>query len=122
MPLVRVSNGGTFSETLLWSNPSPTVSYSSGTVNLSDNVTNYDYIKVTFRSSTTKSLTRSLIFEQKDWINTRSSTGDGTSMNPACAMSASGNRNFYWASNTSITFGTCTTTKGCIPYAIYGLK
>ena len=46
------SGGGSDTETVLWTNGSPTSSFAQKTVTLSDNINNYDYIKMTFRYST----------------------------------------------------------------------
>lgn len=47
-------SGGGLTETTLWTNPSPTSAMTSGTlITLSDDYTNYDYLKFTYRVSTT---------------------------------------------------------------------
>lgn len=47
------SGGGSATETVLWTNGSPTSSFASQTVTLSQTIENFDYIKIVFRKSTT---------------------------------------------------------------------
>lgn len=49
---LRTKGGGggsaTWVETILWANPSPTSDFAAQTVNLSDDMNNYDYLKVSY--------------------------------------------------------------------------
>ena len=47
--------GGKYTETSLWTNSAPTSSFAQQEVTLSDNIDNYDFIKVNFRNSTSDS-------------------------------------------------------------------
>ena len=45
--------GGTWVETILWANPSPTSNFAAQTVTLSDDINNYDYLKVSCENHNT---------------------------------------------------------------------
>ena len=47
------SGGGSATETVLWTNPNPTSSFSEQAVQLSQSIEDFDLIKVTFKLSTT---------------------------------------------------------------------
>ena len=54
-------SGGGLTETDLWTNPSPTSSFGSDTVTLSQSYKNFDYLKISFRWSTSDSTSFSAI-------------------------------------------------------------
>ena len=63
MALYRCGSGGaTSTETVLWTNGSPTSAFGAQTITLSDIVTNYDYLKITGRWSTTDDTSRNFIY------------------------------------------------------------
>ena len=49
---VTVNVSASLTETSLWTNPAPTSNFALQTVNLSDSVANYDYIKVKYKTNT----------------------------------------------------------------------
>ena len=49
--------GGTIRSTSLWTNSSPTSSFAQQTISLGDNLSNYQYVRVRYRCSTTNSTT-----------------------------------------------------------------
>lgn len=53
MALYRTGVGGSATETVLWTNGSPTSSFGEQTVQLSQSIEDFDLIKVTFKLSTT---------------------------------------------------------------------
>ena len=59
--------GGRYTETSLWTNPSPTSEYSGGNVTLSDSLSNYKYIKIKTRLATTNANTWSTIYLVNDF-------------------------------------------------------
>lgn len=63
------------SETVLWTNASPTSTFNSQTVTLSDDINNYDYIKITYRASTTLTSTLSIMLSLEEWLKTTNATG-----------------------------------------------
>lgn len=52
---------GTFQETTLWENSSPTASFSGQAVTLSDDITNYDYVRIYWNNNTSSSENASII-------------------------------------------------------------
>lgn len=131
---VNVSGGG-MTETLLWENPNPTADFSASTVTLSDNLSNYDYIKfVAYRnkSSRTGINVYEIIVNRDSFVKVQSQYAYGGSY--FCFYAKYGNTNEYkrpvrYSSDTGIYFLNCTslnssgtTNSYCIPAAIYGLK
>ena len=94
--------GGKQTETVLWQNSAPTSNLpSSGytqEVTLSDDMTNYDYIKVTFRASTTNSTSMSVLVSSSDIAAVVN--GSNTVSVPAMATSLTSN----WGSSRKFTF------------------
>ena len=56
------NRGGTLKETTLWTNPSPTSNFDTQDVTLSDDYTNYDYVKFYVRTSTTNATLGEVIY------------------------------------------------------------
>ncbi len=61
------SGGGKMTETTLWTNSSPTSTMADTTATLSDNLSNYDYLKVTYRISTSNATTNEVIVPVSDF-------------------------------------------------------
>ena len=125
------NRGGTeLKETVLWTNPSPTVSFGAQTVTLSQNIEDFQYIAVYNRVSTTntsESYVMCTVDEFKNFILT------GTHTNMALGIRLSGNRSFaravYYSNATQIEFANAyemTAPSGnnayVIPTKIVGLK
>ena len=55
--------GGTLRETVLWTNASPTSQMAETSITLSEDITNFDYIKIYWRLSTTNDLECSILVE-----------------------------------------------------------
>jgi hypothetical protein len=118
---------GEFQETILWTNPNPTTGFESRTVNLSESVRNFKYIKATIRKSTTDNTVRGIIADIDTF--TASTTDSPVSYS---FMFGSGRvvRAVRYTTDTSVLFGNAlginSTTAGgvnyCIPYQIIGLK
>ncbi len=68
MAYVRCSiGGGTLSEVSLWTNANPTSAMAQGaTLSLSQNYSNFTYIKIKYRLSTTNSTEHSVIYAKDD--------------------------------------------------------
>jgi len=49
---LRTQGGGGLKETALWTNSAPTSVFANQTITLSDDLTKYDYLKVSYRVST----------------------------------------------------------------------
>ena len=53
MAFIKCSGGGKLKETVLWTNPDATKSFSESTLSLSQSFKNFDYLKIIFIYSTT---------------------------------------------------------------------
>lgn len=60
--LNELDHGKRFDETTLWTNANPTSSFAQQNITLSDSISNYDYVRIYFRASTTNSAEKSIIF------------------------------------------------------------
>ncbi len=130
-----VGSGGGLTPTTLWSNDSPTSNFpTSGTtktVTLSDDIDNYEYIKIRVRRNVTKADEYSVIYSVEDFkkLNTASADsfiGAVGHYNTAASHTV---RQFYCVSNTSVTFeiayavnSTGSSASAEIPIEIIGLK
>ena len=114
-------------ETVLWTNSSPTSNFANQTVTLSDDINNYEYLKVYYRISTTNSKTIGILVSVDDFKTTASTM---PLINPAGVGGNTGNpaqRYFYYASDTTMAIrdaavGTTVYNNAAIPTAICGLK
>ena len=112
--------GGDLKETVLWTNPSPTSSFNAQTITLSDDMNNYQFLKVVSRISKTDSTERVYEIEPSkfydmcirgtisgvSWIRIISKQSDTTvSSSTSYRVNASG-----------------TSTDNAIPVQISGLK
>lgn len=129
MAWYRPSGGGELSETVLWTNSSPTSNFSSGSISLSDNISNYDSIGVYYRVSTTNDNQNEVIIKVSDF---QSCAGNNY---PRFTLGASisGNtfaRNIAYADDTSLTISAnasrlgynAASAAGIIPIKVVGLK
>lgn len=126
--------GATQTETVLWQNSSPSTSASAFTCELSDDWTNYDYIKITTQLTTTNSTNLSQIFAKDELAKCRTVSGT-TSFNLSATLYL-GSGGFYCrrgtassANNTTISFGQATQLAGTgsnsayiIPLQIVGIS
>lgn len=113
------------SETVLWTNPSPTSSFAAQTVTLSDDINNYDYIKMVYKYSTSDSTELIEIFPVENInINT---TKRSTYLGVMWYAGTWRYRNLSFAS-TSVQFSASVNTNGkagnttIIPLEIIGIK
>ena len=123
------SGGGGSAETTLWTNSNPDTAFGANqTITLSDNISNYDYIKIYYRSSTTSSNYTSVIiptdaFYSKATENPVFSIGGiylyGGTPTPMA-------RYVYYVSDTSINIvnsaNQAATGNIGIPINVYGIK
>ena len=68
-------NRGGMSETVLWTNSAPTSNFDTQDVTLSDDYTNYDYVKFYVRTSTTNATLGEVIYPSN--ILTQSTSNQG---------------------------------------------
>lgn len=73
-----MGGGGGLTETTLWTNSSPTSNMSATTVSLSQAVTNFDYIKFTYRFSTSNSSEYAVILSATDVTKSATTSGNFT--------------------------------------------
>lgn len=129
---LKKKGGGQLKETVLWTNSNPSSDFSYSDVNVSD-ISNYDYIKITYYASKVSSIEASVIMSLDEFLECKESSTN--SSNPILAISTRNNtinymRAVYYKTNTKITFGASheqTATYGtynnyCIPVTIKGLK
>ena len=137
MALIRAlsgsSGGGGLTPTTLWSNNSPTSNFpASGntiTVTLSDDIDNYEYIKIKARRGTSDATEYAVIYSVEDFKKLNNATGASAGALAYNYNSSNSVRIFYYTSNTSVTFelnkavnATGTARTGAIPLEIIGLK
>ena len=61
--------GGKQTETVLWTNSSPTSNFADQNVTLSDSMSNYDYLKFTYKKATNNAASTSAVFSVSDVKN-----------------------------------------------------
>lgn len=76
MAFYRTGGGGSATETVLWTNGSPTSSFSEQTVQLSQSIEDFDLIKVTFKLSTTNADEGAIIVPTQTIKNSLNSTNN----------------------------------------------
>lgn len=124
---MKSGGGGAMSETVLWTNSSPTSSFSAQAVTLSDDMNNYTYLKVCWRMSTSDSTSMYILIPVAEFV---SYTNDN---NPYPAFTARITsiyvRRTYYISDTSMQIisayqmgGTPINNNYVIPTEIYGVK
>ena len=125
--------GGQPTETTLWTNPSPSSSFAGQTVTLSDDMTNYDYLKFTYKAVSTLDTLGEDIIPTAKFVSYGSSM---TTAGPKFAIGKTGTssddryiRFLTYSSNTTIDFKTPqkagaaqTSNNACIPVQIIGIK
>ena len=130
--LNELAHGKNFEETTLWTNNAPTSSFAATTVALSDDIDNYDYIAIRYRSTTSIATENEVVYKVSNFKQL--SLGNGTNHNTAGLVrqdtaNSTFCRPFGYVSNTSIRFELCyrlyaTSYDGtmCIPTSIVGYK
>ena len=121
------SSKPTPTETTLWTNSSPTSSFASQTVTLSQDIDNFDFLKITARASTTSDKRIGVIISVSDFKNTVT-TGQGASLGICGGNSgAHARRAVAYTSDTQVWFsgaasGGTAYNNTAIPVSISGLK
>lgn len=117
------------SETTLWTNPNPTSSFASQPITLSQDVNNFDYIKISYRGGISNDNSMSIIVSIADYNKADSASTNKVGI--AIAGTNSGDlrtRVMFTNGNTSIYPGDARTPTGsidnnkAIPIKISGLK
>lgn len=127
-------NGEQYTETVLWTNPSPSNNFAAQTITLSDSLSNYKYIGIRFKIHNTHASTPNAtgIMLVSEFVQNRKNTGTDrrnilvASQNINNATMA---RNAWYDSDTSIEFSvayqissTNTNTSYVIPLEILGIN
>jgi len=129
--LNELDHGKNFDETILWTNNAPTSSYAGGSsVSLSQDIDNFDYIKVNYRLSTTDSTEASVLMSVADIKNSIASNNHNIMMFFSRPNAASYyGRYVSYSSDTSLIispayqWNTTSTNNNCaIPLSIVGCK
>ena len=114
-------------ETTLWTNSSPTSSFASQTVTLSQDMDNFSYLKITVRASTTSDKRIGVIISVSDFKNTVTS-GQGASLGICGGNSGThARRAVAYTSDTQVWFSNAASSgtsynNTAIPVSISGLK
>jgi hypothetical protein len=128
---LKKKGGGSLSETILWTNVSPTSAMGNGTLlTLSQDYTDFDYIMIIYRLSTTNPEEYSVIYPKDSvtWADTAASSRMGiqgfVTYQYARAISrlTSTNLNQLNVTNARQLQGTLTSTTVLIPIQIIGIK
>ena len=128
--------GATYTETVLWTNPSSSSDFAAQTVTLSDDINNYDYLKVSYKNLTTSAGVNdpySVLISVSDFKTSLS--GNSTRHNAFTfgGIYAPSNTNWtrfmFYDTDTTARFGACTQIGGtqssntnAIPLQIVGIK
>ena len=130
--LRKNGGGGSMTETSLWTNSAPTSSFASQQITLSDNMTNYTYIKIKIRRSTSVSTVHSVIFLVDDFTDFTNSASKMIGAIANYGTSSTTNRyartigyaaaNIVSVSGSTRIGGTGTDDVSLIPVEIIGIK
>ena len=128
---LRKKGGGKMSETVLWTNPSPTSAFAAQSVALSDNISKYKYICIKVWFSTSRNDILTSIYDTSEITRC---IYNSTYVTPSAGIwrtDARHTRDMYYVDDTHFGFyddqrilGSSVTTSNTalIPYQIIGLK
>lgn len=133
---LRKTGGGTLKETALWTNSNPTSEFSAQTISLSDNVTNYNYVKLVFKSDLNQDIFSSVIHDVTTFMALKLLNTDASSYTQAGVVAMTTSNANTWryrsykatASNRvqfSASFPSNSATAAnryLLPYQIIGMK
>ena len=103
---LRTKGGGKYTETSLWTNPSSGTLFGGQTVTLSDNISNYKYLKVRYKNNTTVDQVGIIIVDIANFIS-QSPAPNNYNFPGMLTSNLSYARSFVYASANKIQFGTC---------------
>lgn len=126
--LNELDHGKRFDETTLWTNASPTSAFAAQVVTLSDDIDNYDYLKVNYRHSTSNAIVCAALISPSDMKKSMYDLGNNR-MEVTLGSEATYFRRMTYASDTSISFSTAykigatgSSTSYSIPLSVVGCK
>ena len=125
---MTAGGGGTMTETTLWTNASPTTAFNEQDITISDDMNNYDYLKITVNYNNTSSTTLMDFYVKVADFKTM--TGAGHFSFPAGLIHTNSVfyfRPFTYTSDTKVhagltRYGSSTSGAALIPVEIKGLK
>lgn len=130
MAFIRCGGGkATLKATTLWTNPSPSSSFSAQAVTLSESMYNFDFIKIYFRYSTSDNSEWSVLYTPGGIVGETVAIGarkyNSSSINDMRYRAASGTTNSSISFTNSVQHTSSSqTTSGAyiIPTYVYGIK
>lgn len=121
-------NGEQYTETSLWTNPSPTANFAGQIVELSDNISNYKYIAVKWKDSTSVDQVGEIVLDSANFM-TQASSPNFYNFPAMVSSNQSYTRAVAYNSANKIQFGQCyrlgqTTTNNAysVPTEILGIN
>jgi len=129
MAWFKTGGGGSLSETVLWTNPSPTSSMSpSAARTLSDDISNYKYLKIYWRMTVNQDIQSSIMVSVEEFKK-MTNTANTNFLGMYSKATNSFARGIYYVNDTTFGNSNCyqagTTTQNngyCIITKISGLK
>lgn len=109
MALFRCASGGggtTITETTLWTNSSPNATFAAQTIELSQDIGDFDYIKVEYKDAYSVDNTKDFYIKVSDWMTPYTGVTNKTFGIYMTTGSAAYCRQFIYASETSISVTT----------------
>lgn len=127
MALLRCGAVSSVQETVLWTNSSPTTNFSSQTITLSEDIDNFEYLKIKALGSTTNNLEINIYISVEDF---KKGGNSGAVAGPALYGANSGGtarRALYYKTDTTILVdnaegGASTFNNIAIPVEISGIN
>ena len=120
--------GGKQTETVLWTNSAPTSNFADQNVTLSDSMSNYDYLKFTYKKATNNATSTSAVFSVSDVKNFADESVYGQ-LGGESATDWYMSRYIWYISDTSVRISTAWKLNSVgnnnayiIPLAIIGIK
>lgn len=102
--------GGKYTETSLWTNPSPTSNFAPQTVTLSDSIGNYKYIKIVYafdKNASGQTNIEDVIYPVDDFRRRTNGSSDWSIVEDFASSGYQWTRVSGYVSDTSISFGNC---------------
>ena len=126
---LRTKGGGGsgFDETVLWTNASPTSSFTAQVITLSESIDNYDFIKLEYRRTTSDATICKVLTDVSSWRNIYNWIDSAGNANNRMTvqMNISGS-NYVRATTckdaTSVSFGSSSNNSYVIPNKVIGCK
>ena len=129
MAFYRTGGGGSATETVLWTNGSPTAQFAPQDVTLSDDIDNYDFLKIEFISTASTGVNGSILVDVSDFKSmTNTANVAGFAFGLSSGADSLVSRKTTYVSDTKIHIGNAYSYAGGtnnargIPLQIIGIK